>query len=87
MPNKNGCARSSGSDLTVWIEQVVPHDADMELQKYTLLLQAGGIEINELRQWAGLPPIDIGTKFVKAVNRLLTCGPVSDNGGNGRVKR
>lgn len=64
--------------LRVWIEPVVPHDAEMELKRMQILAQNGAITVNELRDWAGLPAVDFGgvpsgdgDKFADLFGRLV----------------
>jgi phage portal protein BeeE len=51
---------ADGERLAIWIEPVVPRDADMELRRYQVLGQFGAVTVNELRAWAGLPEVDFG---------------------------
>jgi hypothetical protein len=46
--------------LRVWFDPYCPRDFEAELKRYDLLARYGAIELNELRQWAGLPPMDYG---------------------------
>jgi HK97 family phage portal protein len=49
-----------GEKLLVWIEPIVVRDADMELKRFQVLGQFQAVTKNELRSWAGLPPIKGG---------------------------
>jgi len=42
--------------LCIWIEKAKPHDADLELQKWTLAIDAGVVADNEVREYVGKPP-------------------------------
>lgn len=80
-----------GEKLAVWIEPAAAKNDDLELRKWQLLVQAGSVDINEMRQAFGFKSIDIGDRFIKAVDRLMT-GPVrhttpSVPSGNGRFSR
>ncbi len=55
-----------GEKLILTIEPIVPRDEELEIKRYQLLAQFGAVEINELRQWAGLPPLDYGDVAVTA---------------------
>jgi hypothetical protein len=45
------------SDLLVWIEKCIPHDADLDRSKMQLCVQSGVVKRNELRQWNGMVPL------------------------------
>jgi phage portal protein BeeE len=46
--------------VVIWFDQYTPKDFEAELKRMQLLAQYGAIELNELRAWAGLPPVDYG---------------------------
>jgi phage portal protein BeeE len=51
---------ADGERLIVWIEPYCPKDDDLDIRRMQLVAQFGGVELNELRTWAGLPPVDWG---------------------------
>ena len=53
-------------NIKVWLDPYQPHDAEMELRKFTLLAQNGACSYNELRAFAGLPPTEMGDVPVEA---------------------
>lgn len=80
---------ADGERLVVWIEPVVPRDADMELKRYQVLGQFAAVTVNELRAWAGLPAMAGGDKppggdmsferaFSRAVDHRIALGETRD---------
>jgi phage portal protein BeeE len=51
---------ADGERLVVWIEPYEPKDAELDVRRMQLVAQFGGVEVNELRTWAGLPAVDWG---------------------------
>lgn len=77
-----------GEKLAVWIEPAAAKNDELMLKKWQLLVQAGVADVNEMRAAFGFKRIDIGDRFIKAVDRLMT-GPVRHTkpavpSGNGR---
>jgi len=80
---------ADGERLVVWIEPVVPRDADFELRRYQVLGQFQAVTRNELRAWAGLPAMAGGDKppggdmsferaFSRAVDHRIALGETRD---------
>jgi phage portal protein BeeE len=46
--------------LVCWFDEYTPRDAEMELRRMQLLGQFGAVTPDELREWAGLPPLPGG---------------------------
>jgi len=80
---------ADGEKLVIWIEPVVPRDADMELRRYQVLGQFAAVTVNELRAWAGLPAMAGGDKppggdmsferaFSQAVDHRIALGETRD---------
>jgi HK97 family phage portal protein len=72
-----------GGGIKVWIEPCTPRDDELEIRRMQLLAQFGAIEANELRTWAGLPPVDWGNAPVGAGDNLASgiAGLVDDRLG------
>ena len=57
-------------NLVVWMEPIVPADAEMELRKYELAARSSVVTVNEFRSWMELAPVDWGDVPVGMANTL-----------------
>lgn len=73
----------AGGRTVVWFDEYVPHDPEMQLRRFQLLAQSGAISADELRAWAGLPPVPHGlgsmpipapTSIQDALERTIDAG-------------
>lgn len=60
---------AEGEKLVLQIEPCVVKDDELDIRRMQIMAQFGAVELNELRQWGGLPPVDYGD------------APVSPSGG------
>jgi phage portal protein BeeE len=89
---------NDGEKLVVWIEPYTPKDDELDIRRMQLVAQFGGLEVNELRTWAGLPEVDWGNAPVSPPGGVsdaladLIDGQLSEVGarhvfnGNGHAK-
>lgn len=57
-------------NLVVWMEPIVPADAEMELKKYELAARSSVVTVNEFRSWMELAPVDWGDVPIGMANTL-----------------
>lgn len=52
--------RYSDPSLLVWVESARPRDEEAERARFGVAVKAGAVRINEVREFAGLPPLEKG---------------------------